>query len=187
MKLNISLRKIAGIFAFLVIAVLALSFFSSAVSAAAKQVNNTENFAVAEQIVNARVSCSQLNESQMAMIGDYFMEQIHSGKQHEYMDAMMGGEGSQSLEYMHIAMAEQFYCNNPQYFPEAAGSRNSGSYQQGYGMMGGYNGASRQYAQPGSNGAGFMMVSGLYTVSTILSLLLIIIVVVLILVVLRKK
>ena len=102
-----------------------LSFLAGAVFVSA---HSADELAAAQQLIASGVSCDQLNNTQLEMIGDYYMEQIHPGEAHEYMDAMMGGEGSQSLEQMHIAMAQAYYCN--------AGSYN-GSY--GYGMMsGGY-------------------------------------------------
>lgn len=82
-----------------------------------------EDFSQAQQIIAQNVPCNQLNSTQLSEIGDYYIEQIHPGEQHEYMDAMMGGEGSQSLEQMHIAMAYRFYCEGDTDY-------------SGYGMMG---------------------------------------------------
>ncbi|PJC45338.1 hypothetical protein CO037_01965 [Candidatus Pacearchaeota archaeon CG_4_9_14_0_2_um_filter_30_8] len=97
-----------------------LAFFVSAHSA--------EELAQAKSIIDVGTVCSQLNSTQLAMIGEYYMEQIHPGEAHEQMDAMMGGEGSQTLEQMHIAMAYRFYCDS---------SNPTGSDYSSYGMMGG--------------------------------------------------
>lgn len=76
----------------------------------------------AEAIINANVSCSSLGDEQFEILGDYYMEQIHPGEEHEAMDAMMGGEGSESLRLMHINMGRSIYC---------------GETNEGYGVMGG--------------------------------------------------
>ena len=72
-----------------------------------------EDFEIAEQLINESIPCSQLSEDQLEMIGDYVMEQMHPGEQHEIMDQMMGTEGSESLRQMHITMAKRFYCKEP--------------------------------------------------------------------------
>lgn len=89
--------------------------------------HSDEDFSAAQNLIQQKVSCSELNDTQLAEIGDYYMEQIHPGSAHEAMDAMMGGEGSQSLEQMHIAMAYSYYCNE-----------NQTGKNYGYGMMSGY-------------------------------------------------
>ena len=85
--------------------------------------SDADEFAEAKQIINAKTSCSKLTENQLELIGDYFMEQMHSGQAHQAMEQMMGGEGSESLRLMHIAMAKRIYCN------DTSGAAN-------YGMMG---------------------------------------------------
>lgn len=85
---------------------------------------NTEDFSQAEALIQQRTSCDQLTQDQLEMLGDYYMEQMHPGETHEYMDQMMGGEGSESLRRVHINMALRIYCGETSY--------------PGYGMMGGY-------------------------------------------------
>jgi len=68
------------------------------------------NFEEVEQLIKNKVPCDNLTEDQLEMMGDYYMEQIHPGEQHEIMDNMMGGEGSESLRQVHINMAYRFYC-----------------------------------------------------------------------------
>ena len=72
----------------------ALIFGADKVSA-----HSDAEFAAAESIISHNTPCSELNDTQLEMIGDYYMEQIHPGEQHEYMDAMMGGEGSCTNAY----------------------------------------------------------------------------------------
>ncbi|PIN94673.1 hypothetical protein COU53_02550 [Candidatus Pacearchaeota archaeon CG10_big_fil_rev_8_21_14_0_10_30_48] len=68
------------------------------------------DFTEAKQLVDSGVSCDNLTDEQLEMIGDYYMEQMHPGEAHEYMDEMMGGEGSESLKQVHINMARNIYC-----------------------------------------------------------------------------
>src|SRR3990167_8231874 len=82
-----------------------------------------DELADAKQIIENKVPCSELTEDQLEHMGDYYMEQMHSGEAHELMDKMMGGEGSESLRQMHIAMAKRIYCY------DTSGMAN-------YGMMG---------------------------------------------------
>jgi putative membrane protein len=69
-----------------------------------------EAFEEAEKIIDSKTSCDQLTEDQLEIIGDYYMEQMHPGEDHEIMDERMGGEDSESLRQMHINMALSFYC-----------------------------------------------------------------------------
>ena len=67
------------------------------------------------KIIESKTPCSNLTPEQLEGIGDYYMEQIHPGEQHEIMDQMMGGEGSESLRLAHITIARRIYCN--EYMP----------------------------------------------------------------------
>jgi len=89
---------------------------------------DAEEFAEAKKLIDAKTPCSSLNEKQLEYIGDYLMEQMHPGEAHKVMDKMMGGEGSESLRLIHIAMAKRIYCN------DASSAANYG--MMGYGMMG---------------------------------------------------
>lgn len=73
-------------------------------------------------LVDSGAACASLTNEQLESIGDYFMESIHPGKAHKYMDNMMGGDGSEYLNQMHINMAKRLYCNEAMYM--------------GWGMMG---------------------------------------------------
>src|SRR3989338_10277772 len=70
-----------------------------------------DELADARQIIENKVPCSELTEDQLEHMGDYYMEQMHSGEAHELMDKMMGGEGSETLKQVHIQMAKRLYCN----------------------------------------------------------------------------
>ena len=79
---------------------LALSFVSA----------HERDFTEAKMLIDSKVSCNQLTDEQLEALGDYYMEQIHPGEQHEMMDEMMGGEGSETLKQAHINMARRIYC-----------------------------------------------------------------------------
>ncbi len=55
--------------------------------------------------------CSELTTEQLVAIGDYYMEQMHPGEQHELMDAHLGGENTTAYRDAHLAMADRFYCD----------------------------------------------------------------------------
>lgn len=69
-----------------------------------------DEVAQGKALVDSRISCDTATDEQLELIGDYLMEQMHPGKAHEYMDSMMGGEGSESLRQAHIQMAQVIYC-----------------------------------------------------------------------------
>jgi len=91
-----------------------------------------ETFAAAEDIIKQKIACDELNEDQLEILGDYYMEQMHPGESHEYMDEMMGGEGSESLRIAHINMGLAFYCGEHE-----AMSGGVMNMMMGRGMMGG--------------------------------------------------
>ena len=141
---------------------------------------DAEDFTEAKKLIDAKTPCSSLNEKQLEIIGDYLMEQIHPGEAHELMDRMMGGEGSESLRLMHIAMAKRLYCN------DISGMANYG--MMGYGMMGtgfkkgtnyggmiGMMGSNFGYGMMGNLGYGMMGQSyGYWSFINVLSLVLLI-------------
>ncbi len=75
---------------------------------------------------NDRIDPRQVPSALMVRLGDAVMDiMVPNERQHQYMDEMMGGEGSQSLDAMHEWIAYRYL----------SGGYNRG--RRGYGMMGG--------------------------------------------------
>ena len=89
--------------------------------------------AQAQEIISQRVSCEAISLNQLEILGDYYMEQMHSGELHEIMDERMGGEGSESLRQVHINMGRMFYCGQTNAL--SSGMMNT---MMGRNMMGSY-------------------------------------------------
>ncbi len=65
----------------------------------------------AKSIIDSKVDCKSLSNSQLEIIGEYYMEQMHPGESHKLMHKMMGlEEGSEAEEQFHINIAKQMYC-----------------------------------------------------------------------------
>lgn len=67
-----------------------------------------EDFSEAIEILEQKIPYAQITDDQFEVLGDYFME-LMLEEDHEYMDEMMGGEGSESLKIAHINMGKRFY------------------------------------------------------------------------------
>ncbi len=103
------------------------------------------DFSDAVFLIESKVSCDELSDDELEMIGDYYMEQMHPGDAHAAMDEMMGGEGSESLRQVHISLGRRFYCGEQSAM--SAGMMNmmmgrgmdifgGGTMMNGFGMMG---------------------------------------------------
>lgn len=101
------------------------------------------DFAQTKRLIDSGIGCDKLPEEQLETIGDYYMEQMHPGQAHEFMDQMMGGEGSESLKQVHINMAKRLYCKQNIY----VGYGVTGPQIMGYnGMMGPWMMSNQGYA-----------------------------------------
>ncbi|MBI2040786.1 MAG: hypothetical protein HYT16_01665 [DPANN group archaeon] len=109
-------------------AVLLLSL--SLVSAATQQ-----ELTEAKNLIDSKADCKSLSDSQLELIGEYDMEQMHPGQSHEAMHAMMGfKEGDSQEQQFHIKLARAEYCGEENVFgPE--GMMGGGMMD----MMGGQN------------------------------------------------
>lgn len=140
---------------------------------------DAEEFAEAKKLIDAKTPCSKLTEGQLEMIGDYLMEQMHPGEAHELMDRLMGGEGSESLRLVHIAMAKRIYCNDisdaANYGMMGYGMMGAGKLKYG-GMMNMMLGSNLGYGMMGYSGSGYGMMGnyGYWGFLNFLSLVLVI-------------
>src|SRR3989344_2461611 len=65
----------------------------------------------AKSLIDSKVSCDNLENEQLEIIGEYYMEQMHPGESHKLMHKMMGlKEGSKIEEQFHTNMAKTIYC-----------------------------------------------------------------------------
>ena len=65
----------------------------------------------AKGLIDSKVDCKELSDSQLEIMGEYYMEQMHPGESHELMHKMMGlQEGSEDEKQFHINMARTIYC-----------------------------------------------------------------------------
>lgn len=95
----------------------------------------SDEFAIAKQLVDSNAACNTLSDTQLELIVDYLMEQMHPGAAHERMDAMMGGEGSESLKRVHIQIAQAIYCGKTDTPLTYGGMMGRGISGSGFGMM----------------------------------------------------
>jgi len=91
-----------------------------------------DTFAEAEEIIKQKISCDNITDEQLEILGDYYMEQMHPGELHEIMDERMGGEGSENLRQVHINIGLTFYCGEQNEF--SSGMMNTMMGRTGYGM-----------------------------------------------------
>ena len=73
--------------------------------------HDDENFTVAQELVDARVPCSNLTQEQLIAVGDLFMEKTNPGPTHEAMDAAMV-EGSEMWKQEHLRVGNLLYCQD---------------------------------------------------------------------------
>ena len=98
----------------------------------------------AKSLIDSKASCKSLSDSQLEIIGEYYMEQMHPGESHELMHQMMGiKEGSEDEKQLHINIAKAIYCGEANAFGSGGmiggGMMNMmGSNMMGYGMIGNY-------------------------------------------------
>ncbi|MDO8740746.1 MAG: hypothetical protein Q7J54_04225 [Candidatus Woesearchaeota archaeon] len=100
----------------------------------------------AKNLIDAKTDCKNLSDSQLEIIGEYYMEQMHPGEAHKLMHKMMGlEEGSEDEEQFHISMAKSIYCGENTAGMMGGGMMNVmggnmmggniGGNMMGYGMM----------------------------------------------------
>ena len=79
----------------------------------------------AKTLIDSNISCNQLTNNHLEIIGEYYMEQMMPGEAHVRAHQMMGLiDGSEAEEQFHINMAKRIYCGE-----------NVGGGMMGGGMM----------------------------------------------------
>ena len=102
----------------------------------------------AKGLIDSKADCKSLSDSQLEIIGEYYMEQMHPGESHELMHQMMGlKEGSEAEKQFHINMAKALYCGETNAF-------GSGS-MMGRGMMNMMTGGNMGYGMMGNDPFGY--------------------------------
>src|SRR3989338_8500995 len=126
---------------FVMVVILLLSFgLASAVT--------QQEIKEAKGLIDSKADCKSLSDSQLEIIGEYYMEQMHPGESHELMHQMMGlKEGSEAEKQFHINMAKALYCGETNAF-------GSGS-MMGRGMMNMMTGGNMGYGMMGTNSFGY--------------------------------
>lgn len=94
-----------------------------------------KDFSEAKKLVDSKVSCDNLTEEQLEEIGEYIMEQMHTGEAHEQMHESMGlVEGTNEEKQFHVNMTKSMYCQGGMNM--AMGMNDMGMNYGGSNMMG---------------------------------------------------
>ena len=106
------------------------------IQAILEEIKQAQNVERVEQIDPDEVS-----DAQFAELGEAVMDiRFPNERQHAFMDEMMGGEGSQSLEAMHRSMGYSYLSAGEQSSWGMMGSGRTGWGMMGPWMMSGYRG-----------------------------------------------
>ncbi len=92
------MKKIIIIFVMIVALLLNLSLVNAVTQ---QEISETKS------LIDSKANCKSLSDSQLEIIGEYYMEQMHPGESHELMHKMMGlKEGSEAEKQFHIDMGK---------------------------------------------------------------------------------
>jgi hypothetical protein len=113
------------------------------ISAALQDIYKNQNVSSQSQL-----DCAKVSDDQFEKLGDAYMEAVHPGQAHTYMEQMMGGEGSATLKTAHVNMGRAYlgcwsnYNATPLTMPMMGGfgmmfnSSSNNNPASGWGMMG---------------------------------------------------
>ena len=113
--------------------VFVLPFLVSAASSQNDSVGDILAKIMGAQKINkiSEIDCQKIADGESEQLGEAIMDIMHPDEsEHELMDRMMGGEGSDSLKAMHIIMGKR-------YLGCTSGTMGMGGGIMGGGMMGG--------------------------------------------------
>lgn len=144
------MKKIFGVIGIILVI---FAFSLSTLVLALAHEEELDGIELGKQLVDSKASCNTLDIDQLEAVGDYIMEQMHPGEQHEAMETQMGGDGSETVKSAHITMAQHMYCGNYSY------GGNIGMMNSGYGMMG-YGGSSMMGYGSGMMSSGMFWLNG---------------------------
>ncbi|MDP2933814.1 MAG: hypothetical protein Q8N81_06850 [bacterium] len=129
---------------------------SADINSATQDIYKSQNVGSVNQI-----DCGKVTDDQFEKLGDAYMGYVHPGQEYNYMEQMMGGEGSDTLRQAHINMGRAYlgcwsgYNSAPIMMPmmgsfgmmfSPSSNSTSGwgmmgrSFGSGWNMMGGYYG-----------------------------------------------
>jgi len=88
----------------------------------------------------SQLDCTKIFDAEFEELGDAVMERMAGSHElHEQMDAMMGGEGSESLRAMHVTMGANWLgCGTGSFQGMMGGRMNGGMMPMMMRMMGNY-------------------------------------------------
>jgi len=113
-----------------------------------------ENIKKSQSVINlSDVNCDKVTDEQFENLGDAWMEQMHPGEIHEFMDERMGGKNLDNLRSMHIQMGKNYLgCNGG--MPGMMGMMMNGSMMGNFQKDNSYNPMNSYGSMMGFSGMG---------------------------------
>ncbi|MEM0437785.1 MAG: hypothetical protein QXU54_00625 [Candidatus Micrarchaeia archaeon] len=67
-------------------------------------------YEIGRTLVAQNVSCENLSDFELEMIGDYYLETKYPGRYHEMIDSGMGSRTEEEINQFHRDIAYEYYC-----------------------------------------------------------------------------
>lgn len=94
--------------------------------------HNEIDYNKVKQLMDSKIDCEKLTNEQLEEIGEYYMEQMHPGEQHDIMADTMGLHESDEIhDEFHINIARALYCGKSKYMPTMMGSMQQDMMSEG--------------------------------------------------------